>query len=120
MKNTILLAAVACVLSSCSLMPVTTISRSELLTPSAMTLVDHKTYTDMMYYGSDETYDYFTRNSLKYRVLRSEKAMPDAGRFPFDNWQTGKLYREAAAQGAIQSVSNGGLKNLLNQFRKAQ
>ena len=78
MKHTILLAVAALALSSCSLMPVTTISRSELLKPTAMTAIDHSTYTDMMYYGADDTYDYFTRNSLKYRVLRTENAMPAA------------------------------------------
>lgn len=115
MKHTLLLAVAALALSSCSLMPVTTISRSELLTPTAMTAMSPTTYTDMMYYGADDTYDYFTRNDLKYRVLRSENAMPAAGRFTFDNWQTGKLYREAAAQGAA-----GGLQGLLNKFRAAQ
>lgn len=117
MKHTILFAVAALALSSCAMMPVTTISRSELLKPTAMTAIDHTTYTDMMYYGADDTYDYFTRNSLKYRVLRTENAMPAAGRFPFDNWQTGKLYREAAAQGALQSST---LQNLLNRFRTAQ
>lgn len=115
MKNTILLVVAAMSLVSCSLMPVTTISRSELLKPTAMTAIDHSTYTDMMYYGADDTYDYFTRNSLKYRVLRTENAVPAAGRFTFDNWQTGKLYREVAAQGAATSISN-----FLQKFRKAQ
>lgn len=115
MKNTILLAVAAMSLVSCSMLPVTTISRSELLTPSAMTAVDYTTYTDMKYYGADDTYDYFTRNSLKYRVLRTENAVPAAGRFPFDNWQTSKLYREVAMQGAVQGVSN-----LLQQFRQVR
>ena len=112
MKHVILFAAAAVALTSCSLMPVTTISRSELLTPSTMTVVDPSTYTNMMYYGSDDTYDYFTRNSLKYRVLRTEKAMPDAGRFPFDDWKTGMLYGQAAA--------SGGLQSLLNKYRKTR
>lgn len=115
MKYMILFAVAALALSSCSMMPVTTISRSELLKPTAMTAIDHSTYTDMMYYGADDTYDYFTRNSLKYRVLRTEKAMPEGGRFPFDDWKTGKLYREAAAQGAASGISN-----FLSKFRKAQ
>lgn len=120
MKNTILVVVAALALSSCSLMPVTTISRSELLTPTAMTAMDPSTYTGMMYYGADDTYDYFTRNSLKYRVLRTENAMPAAGRFTFDNWQTGKLYSQAAAQGALQGAANGGLQNFFNKFRAAQ
>lgn len=115
MKYMILFAVAALALSSCSMMPVTTISRSELLKPTAMTAIDHSTYTDMMYYGADDTYDYFTRNSLKYRVLRTEKAMPEGGRFPFDDWKTGKLYREAAAQGAASGISD-----FLSKFRKAQ
>ncbi len=105
----------ASLLVSCSLMPVTTISRKELLTPTVMTAVDTSTYTDMMYYGSDETYDYFTRNSLKYRVLRTENAVPASARFSFDNWQTGKLYRQVAAQGAAQKVSEW-----MNRYRQAQ
>ena len=116
MKHTFLFAVAALALSACSLMPVTTISRSELLTPTAMTAMDPSTYTGMMYYGSDDTYDYFTRNSLKYRVLRAENAMPAAGRFTFDNWQTGKLYSQAALQGA----ANGGLQNLFSKFSNAR
>ena len=80
-----------------------------------MTAVDTSTYTDMMYYGADETYDYFTRNSLKYRVLRTENAVPASARFSFDNWQTGKLYRQVAAQGAAQKVSEW-----MNRYRQAQ
>ena len=106
MKHAILFSVAALALSSCSLMPVSTISRAELLTPSTMTVVDPSTYTNMMYYGSDDTYDYFTRNSLKYRVLRSENAMPAAGRFTFDDWKTGKLYAQAAASGGLQSLLN--------------
>ena len=82
------------VLASCSLMPVQTITRKELLTPTTYTAVDPSSYTDMMYYGADNTYDYFTRNSLRYRVLRSENAMPESARFSFNNWQGGKLYRD--------------------------
>ena len=112
MKHIILFAVGAVALTSCSLMPVTTISRSELLTPSTMTAIDPSTYTGMMYYGADDTYDYFTRNSLKYRVLRTENAMPNAGRFPFDDWKTGKLYSQAAA--------SGGLQGLLNKYRQSR
>ena len=112
MKRVALFAVSVLALTSCSLLPVTTISRTELLTPTAMTAVDPSTYTGMMYYGADDTYDYFTRNSLKYRVLRSENAMPAAGRFPFDDWKTGKLYREAAV--------SGGLQSLINKYRSAR
>ena len=112
MKHIVPFAVAALVLSSCSLMPVSTISRTELLTPSTMSVVSPSTYTNMMYYGSDDTYDYFTRNSLKYRVYRTENAMPEAGRFTFDNWNTGKLYAQAAA--------SGGLQSLLSKYRNAR
>ena len=112
MKHILPFAVAALALSSCSLMPVSTISRTELLTPSTMSVVDPSTYTNMMYYGSDDTYDYFTRNSLKYRVLRTENAMPDAGRFTFDNWNNGQLYAQAAA--------SGGLQSLLGRYRSAR
>ena len=97
---TSIIAALA--LASCSLMPVQTITRKELLTPTTYTAVDPTSYTDMMYYGADNTYDYFTRNSLRYRVLRTENAMPESGRFTFNNWQGGKLYRDCL----VDSVRN--------------
>ncbi|MBQ8516629.1 MAG: hypothetical protein IJ498_03515 [Akkermansia sp.] len=94
-------------LASCSLMPVQTITRKELLTPTTYTAVDPTSYTDMMYYGADNTYDYFTRNSLRYRVLRTENAMPESGRFTFNNWQGGKLYRDCLVGAAVNSVIPG-------------
>lgn len=98
MRYTVSALLVMTALASCSLMPVQTISRKELLTPSTYTVVDPSSYTDMMYYGADATYDYFTRNDLKYRVLRSENAMPESARFTFNNWQGGKLYRDCLVQ----------------------
>lgn len=94
-------------LASCSLMPVQTITRKELLTPTAYTAVDPSSYTDMMYYGADDTYDYFTRNSLRYRVLRTENAMPQSGRFTFNNWQDGKMYRDCLVGAAVGSIIPG-------------
>ncbi len=107
MRNFIpsLIAMVA--LASCSLMPVQTITRKELLTPTTYTAVDPTSYTDMMYYGADNTYDYFTRNSLRYRVLRTENAMPESGRFTFNNWQGGKLYRDCLVGAAVGSIIPG-------------
>lgn len=102
---TSLIAMVA--LASCSLMPVQTITRKELLTPTTYTAVDPTSYTDMMYYGADNTYDYFTRNSLRYRVLRTENAMPESGRFTFNNWQGGKLYRDCLVGAAVNSFIPG-------------
>lgn len=102
---TSIIAALA--LASCSLMPVQTITRKELLTPTAYTAVDPTSYTDMMYYGADATYDYFTRNSLRYRVLRTEKAMPESARFTFNNWQGGKMYRDCLVGAAVGSIIPG-------------
>ncbi len=102
---TSIIAALALV--SCSLMPVQTITRKELLTPTTYTAVDPSSYTDMMYYGADDTYDYFTRNSLRYRVLRTEKAMPESARFTFNNWQGGKMYRDCLVGAAVNAVIPG-------------
>ena len=102
---TSIIAALA--LASCSLMPVQTITRKELLTPSTYNLVDPSSYTDMMYYGADATYDYFSRNSLRYRVLRTEKAMPESARFTFNNWQGGKMYRDCLVGAAVNAVIPG-------------
>ncbi len=106
---TSLIAALA--LASCSLMPVQTITRKELLTPSAYTAIDPSSYTDMMYYGADDTYDYFTRNSLRYRVLRTEKSMPESARFTFSNWQGGKMYRDCLVGAAVNAVMPGNASN---------
>lgn len=94
---------VAALLSSCSLMPVQTISRTELLTPTAYTALNPTSYIDMMYYGADDTYDYYTRSSVRYRVLRSENSMPNSARFTFNNWQNGKKYRDCV----VGSVTSG-------------
>ena len=91
-------------LASCSLMPVQTITRKELLTPTTYTAVDPSSYTDMMYYGADDTYDYFTRNSLRYRVARTENAMPESARFTFNNWQGGKMYRDCLVESVRDKI----------------
>ncbi len=93
-------------LSSCSMFVAQPVSRSELLTPTAYTALNPNEMTDMKYYGADDTYDYFTRGYSRYKVLRTEKAIPDAARFTFDNWQTSKLYRDCLKETATQSIAD--------------
>ena len=97
-------------LSSCA---VKTVTRKELLTPTLATAVDTSELTDMKYYGSDAEYDYFTRGYTRYRVLKSEKCLPDSARFTFNNWQGGKLYRECLTE-SVGSTLVEKLQNLLN------
>lgn len=95
-----LLAAILC---SCA---TKTVTRRELLTPTLYTAVNSDELVDMKYYGSDNEYDYFTRSYTRYRVLRSENAIPESARFTFNNWQGGKLYRECLTQSATSKVQS--------------
>ena len=97
-------------LSSCA---VKTVTRKELLTPTLATAMDSSELTDMKYYGSDAEYDYFTRGYTRYRVLKSEKCLPESARFTFNNWQGGKLYRECLTE-SVGSTLVEKLQNLLN------
>lgn len=108
MKHTHLLtlAVFSLALGSCSLLPPKEVTRTELFTPSLSTALDHTELTDMMYYGCDGQYDYFTRGSRRYKVLVSQNAVPAATRFTFDNWQTGKMYRGALKETAMEAVVN--------------
>jgi hypothetical protein len=98
-------------LSSCA---VKTVSRSELLTPTLATAMNTSELTDMKYYGSDTEYDYFVRGYTRYRVLKSENALPDSARFNFDNWKTSKLYRDCLKDSVGSSLVNK-LQDLLNK-----
>lgn len=100
----ILLAAILC---SCA---TKTVTRRELLTPTLYTAINSDEYLDMKYYGSDAEYDYFTRSYTRYRVLRTENAVPESARFPFNNWMGGKLYRECLTQSATSKLQT--LRNL--------
>lgn len=108
MKHTHLLtlAVFSLALGSCSLLPPKEVTRTELFTPDLSTVIDHTELTDMMYYGCDGQYDYFTRGSRRYKVLVSQNAVPAATRFTFDNWQTGKMYRGALKDTALEFVAN--------------
>lgn len=97
-------------LSSCA---VKTVSRSELLTPTLATAMDTSELTDMMYYGCDAEYDYFTRGYTRYRVLKSENCLPESARFTFNYWQGGKLYRDCLKESVGTSLATK-LQNLLN------
>ena len=110
MKKLIPAMLLALGLSSCA---VKTVTRKELLTPTLATAMDSSELTDMKYYGSDAEYDYFTRGYTRYRVLKSEKCLPDSARFTFNNWQGGKLYRECLTE-SVGSTLVEKLQNLLN------
>jgi hypothetical protein len=110
MKKLLSVMILALALSSCA---VKTVSRSELFTPTAATLVNSKELTDMMYYGSDNEYDYFSRGFQRLRVAKSEDAIPSSARFTFNNWQGGKLYRECLTESVGNSLVEK-LQNLLN------
>ncbi len=108
MKKIVPALMIALALSSCA---VKTVSRSELFTPTAATLVNSKELTDMMYYGSDNEYDYFSRGFQRLRVAKSEDAIPSSARFSFNNWQGGKKYTDClktTAANKLQSILTGG------------
>lgn len=115
MKKLIPVILLALGLSSCA---VKTVSRSELLTPTLATAMNTSELTDMKYYGADTEYDYFVRGYSRYRVRKSENAIPESARFNFDNWQTSKLYRDclkdsmgSALVNKLQSLLNGATAN---------
>ncbi len=108
MKKLLPCIVLAALLCSCA---TKTVTRRELLTPTLYTAVNSDELVDMKYYGSDAEYDYFTRGYTRYRVLRSENAIPESARFTFNNWQGGKLYRECLTQSATSKVQS--LLNLL-------
>lgn len=87
-----------------------TVTRRELLTPTLYTAVNSDELIDMKYYGADDQYDYFTRSYTRYRVLRSENAVPASARFPFNNWMGGKLYRDCLKENATDKLQT--LRNL--------
>ena len=89
----LLLSAAALAFSSCSLLPPKEVSRTELFKPDMYTAMDYKELTDMQYYGSDADYDYFSRGSFRYKVKRSENAVPAAVRTEFTGWNNGRMYR---------------------------
>lgn len=111
MKKLIPVILLALGLSSCA---VKTVSRSELLTPTLATAMNTKELTDMKYYGSDTEYDYFVRGYSRYRVRKSENALPDSARFNFDNWKTSKLYRDCLKDSVGSTLVNK-LQELLNK-----
>lgn len=96
----ILIAALLC---SCA---TKTVTRRELLTPTLYTAINSDEYLDMKYYGADTEYDYFTRGYTRYRVLRTENAVPASARFTFNNWQGGKLYRECLTTGVTDKLQS--------------
>lgn len=89
----LLLAVTALSFTSCSLLPPKEVSRTELFKPDMYTAMDYTELTDMMYYGSDADYDYFSRGSFRYKVKRSENAVPAAVRTEFTSWSNGRMYR---------------------------
>ena len=111
MKKLIPVLLLALGLSSCA---VKTVSRTELLTPTLATAMNPSELTDMKYYGSDTEYDYFVRGYSRYRVRKSENALPDSARFNFDNWQTSKLYRDCLKESVGSTLVNK-LQDLLNK-----
>ena len=111
MKKLIPVLLLALGLSSCA---VKTVSRTELLTPTLATAMNTSELTDMKYYGSDTEYDYFVRGYSRYRVRKSENALPDSACFNFDNWQTSKLYRDCLKESVGSTLVNK-LQDLLNK-----
>ena len=71
--------------------------------------------TNMMYYGCDGQYDYFTRGFSRLKVAKSEKAIPDACRFTFNNWTGGKKYTDCVKDAGASQV-----QSLLNLLKPAQ
>lgn len=93
MKKMITVILVSGLLSACSLVPAETITRAELLSPMEGKTVKPSDTLEMVYYGSDEEYDYFERKEVRYRVLREENAIPNAARMEYKGWENGKSYR---------------------------
>lgn len=99
-------AAAAAALCACSLLPPKEVSRRELFTPGVSTLMDCRELTDMKYYGADAEYDYFSRGSTRYKVKRSENAVPAVLRRDFTGWHDGEKYRDTAKEAVGQYVRN--------------
>lgn len=99
----------ALALCACSLLPPKEVSRKELFTPGVATLMDHTELTDMKYYGADAEYDYFSRGSTRYKVKRTENAVPALMRRDFTGWNNGETYRsmvtENLGQRALQFLN---------------
>lgn len=94
----LLLTAAALAFSSCSLLPPKEVSRNQLFKPDVFTVMDYTELTDMQYYGSDADYDYFSRGSFRYKVKRSENAVPAPVRTDFTSWSNGRMYRDCLKQ----------------------
>lgn len=103
MKKILPIFILALTLSSCT---TKTVSRTELFTPTTATLINSEELTGMMYYGSDNQYDYFTRGWQRLRVATSENAVPSYARFTFNNWQNGKKYTECLKQSTISKLQS--------------
>lgn len=112
MKKLIPVLILALGLSSCA---VKTVSRIELFTPNAATLINTDELTKMKYYGSDDQYDYYTRGFSRLRVAKSEQSIPDAARFTFNNWQGGKLYTDC-----IKEIGTAKVQGLIDILKGAQ
>ncbi len=110
MKKLIPVFIIALALSSCA---TKTVSRTELFTPTAATLINSEELTGMMYYGADDQYDYFTRGFQRLRVAKTENAVPSYARFTFNNWQGGKKYTECLQQSTVSQLQSilSGLSN---------
>lgn len=115
MKKLIPVLVLALGLSSCA---VKEVSRKELFTPTLATAVNSDELTNMMYYGCDGQYDYFTRGYSRLKVAKSEKAIPDVCRFTFNNWMGGKKYTDCIAEAGKEKVQ--GIYNLINALKTAQ
>ena len=112
MKKLIPVLILALGLTSCA---VKTVSRTELFTPNAATLINTDELVKMKYYGSDAQYDYYTRGFSRLRVAKSEQSIPDAARFTFNNWQGGKLYTDC-----IKEVGTAKVQGLIDILKGAQ
>lgn len=112
MKKLIPVLVLALGLSSCA---VKEVSRTELFTPTLATAVNSDELTNMMYYGCDGQYDYFTRGFSRLKVAKSEKAIPDVCRFTFNNWMGGKKYTDCVKNAGASQV-----QSLLNMLKPAQ
>lgn len=99
----LLLSAAALAFSSCSLLPPKEVTRAQLFKPDVFTAMDYTELTNMQYYGADAEYDYFSRGSFRYKVKRSENAVPAAVRTEFTGWNNGRLYR-----GCLEDTFLGG------------
>lgn len=103
MKKLISIAVIALALSSCA---VKTVSRTELFTPTATTLINSDELTQMKYYGADNQYDYFSRGFQRLRVAKSENAIPSYARFTFNNWQGGKKYTDCLKDSTVSKLQS--------------